>query len=162
MAKNAGNLNIGDCDVYFGGSVVGYLKGAIKWTVDRKFTDLTADEFGTTPLDMALTGQDMMIQFTMAEITTANLSIATPENRYDPGSGGDSKMGIGKSSGFLLSTVAKELQLHPRRYGAINIGAQTGNMENDIFIWKAVPSEKLELDFDFNLSNPSLNLTLLK
>lgn len=150
MAKNAGNINVGDADVYWGGSVVGYLLGGSKWKVDRKFVDLKVDEFGDAPLDMALTGDDLTLVLNIAEITTGNLAMAISEGRYDPGSAGDSKLGIGRSSGFLLSTTARELQIHPRRYGAINIGAGTGNMENDLFIWKAVSSEAIELNFEFD------------
>lgn len=150
MAKNAGNINVGDADVYINGEVVGYLMGGSKWKVDRNFVDLTVDEFGSTALDMALTGHDLTLELNIAEITTPNIAKAIPEGRYDPGSGGDSKLGIGRSSGFLLSTTALPLQIHPRRYGAINIGAGTGNMENDLFIWKAVSVDAVELNYEFD------------
>lgn len=149
MAKNAANINVGDADVYYNGEVIGYLMGGSKWKVDRKFVDLTVDEFGTTPLDMALTGTDLTLVLNIAEITRGNLAKAIPEGRYDS-TASDGKLGIGRASGYLLSTDAKELQIHPRRYGPINIGAGTGNMENDLFIWKAVSAEPVELNFEFD------------
>lgn len=153
MAKNAANINVGDADVYINGEVVGYLMGGSKWKVDRNFVDLKADEFGDSVLDMALTGVDLTLELNIAEITNANLAKAMPEARYDPGTGGDSKIGIGTRSGFLLSSNAVFLQIHPRRYGAISpnvSGTGSGNMENDLFIWKAVSIDSVELNYEFD------------
>lgn len=153
MAKNASNINVGDADVYINGEVVGYLLGGSKWKVDRTWVDLNVDEFGTAPLDMALTGHDLTLELNIAEITTPNLAKAIPEGRYDPGTAGDSKLGIGRSSGFLLSSVAQQLVIHPRRYGAVNyspVAPNPGNQENDLFIWKAVSVDSVELNYEFD------------
>jgi hypothetical protein len=91
------------------------------------------------PLDMALTGVDLTIEATFAEVTTPYIAIATPEGRYDS-TASDQKLGIGRDSGFLLSTTAKQYVFHPRNL-------PSSNQDEDIYIFKAVSIDKVELDY---------------
>lgn len=150
MAKNSANIRIGECDVWEnaysapgsginGGTLLGHTLGGIEFNFERKFTDLMVDQY-SGPLDMALTGNDLKITVNYAEPVTEYLARAIPEGRYDVGSGTDSKLGLGRDTGFLLSTVAKQLVFHPRRNPA-NV------QEEDIYIFKAVSVEAVKLEY---------------
>lgn len=133
------NLRIGEVEVYFNETYLGYTKGGVEFTFEREFEDLTVDEYGTTPLDMALTGHNLQIKAMLAEITTANLANAVPEGTY-AFAGSDSKLGLGNKAGHLMSGEEGLLRLHPRK----NAGS---NRNEDIYIWKAVSVESLEMAF---------------
>lgn len=136
---NANNLRIGDCEVWLGGQLIGHTKGGVEFTFEREFEDLTVDQYGSSPLDMALTGNNLLIKAMVAEPTTQNLSRAIPEGDYDSGSA-DDKLGLGTDSGYLLRQDAQELRLHPRNKGATDFS-------EDVYIWKAVSSENIEMAF---------------
>lgn len=150
MAKNSANIRIGECEVWEnaysaagsgtpGGTLIGHTKGGVKFKFDRKFTDLTVDQYGEMPLDMALTGQNLTIEVMFAEVTNEYIAKANPEGRYDYTSS-DSKVGFGRDAGFLLSTVAKQIVFHPRNLGA-------ANQNEDVYIFKAVSVESVELEY---------------
>lgn len=124
------NLRIGDCDVFLNEVSLGQTKGGVEFEFEREFEDLTVDKFGNMPLDMALRGQNLTIKINLAEITTYNLEKAIPEGRY-AFTAGDSKIGLGTQSGYLLYQDAALLRLHPRRNSPTNLN-------EDIYIWKAV------------------------
>jgi len=141
MAKSTENFRIRPCDVYYNGQLLGYTKGGVTLTVEREFVDLTADEFGEMTLDKALQGNNMMVKVPLAEPTIANLAKAIPEGRFDqPDTDDTGKLGIGRKAGYLLSQDAVELRLHPRN------NEETDTSE-DIWIWKAVSVEAVELDY---------------
>ena len=52
----------------------------------------------------------------------------------------DDKLGFGSQAGFLLSQRAVELRLHPRNRA-------DSDRTQDIFIWKAVSVENVEIPF---------------
>lgn len=139
------NLRIGDCEIYYdlsdgnGEQFLGYTMGGITFTFEREWMDLVADEYGNAPLDMALTGQDLKIKAVLAEITTENVSRAIPEGSYAE-NGSDSKLGGGRKSGLLASSVEATLRLHPRRY-------EPDERNEDIYVWKAVSYDNVELNY---------------
>jgi hypothetical protein len=130
---------IGEREVYINGVKIGYTKGGVEFTIDRKFYDITVDQYGEMPLDMALQGHDLMVKFAMAEINTLNLNKVFPEGQYNS-AGVDDKVGIGSDASYLLSQDALQLRLHPRQ-------RSFGDLTEDIYIWKAVSSEALKLPF---------------
>jgi len=135
MAKNVANIKIGECDVFYNGEVIGHTKGGVEFSFEREFEDLTVDQYGSMALDKALTGQKLTVKVYIAEPTKANFSKAIPEGRYDYNGITDNKLGLGRDSGYLLSTKAVEMRLHPRNESDTN---------NDIYIWKAVSVETVE------------------
>jgi len=148
---NSANIRIGECEVWetaysapgsgiTGGRLLGHTLGGVKFMVNREFVDLTVDQYGTAALDMALQGNDIRFEVNYAEPVTEYLARAIPEGRYDVGTGTDSKLGIGRDSGFLLSTTAKQLVFHPRQN-------PSSNQNEDIYIFKAVSVDSVELEF---------------
>lgn len=145
MGKNASNIKIGDVDVYFdkndgnGERDLGHTKGGVTFIVEREFADLMADKYGSMSVDKALTGQKLKVKAMLAEATTENLSVAVAEGEFAE-NGTDSKLGIGRDSGFLLSSVAGQLRLHPRKNAP-------SDRNEDIYLWKAVSVEAIELPY---------------
>lgn len=136
---NIQNVRIGDCDVFLDGIHLGHTKGGVEFTFEREFEDLTVDKYGNMPLDMALTGNNLLIKAFLAEITNDVLNAAIPEGRYAVGSE-DDNLGLGTDSGYLLREDAKELRLHPRNRAA-------DDFSEDIYIWLAVSVENVEMAF---------------
>ncbi len=136
---NIQNVRIGDCDVFLNEVHLGHTKGGVEFTFEREFEDLTVDKYGNMPLDMALTGQNLLIKAFLAEITNDVLNVAIPEGGYATGSS-DDKLGLGRDSGYLLAQDAQPLRLHPRNKAATDYS-------EDIYIWKAVSVENVEMAF---------------
>lgn len=136
---NIQNVRIGDCDLFLDEIHLGHTKGGVDFKFERSFEDLTVDKFGETPLDMALTGQNLTVEANLAEITNDVMNVAVPEGKYAIGSR-DDNLGLGTDAGYLLRTDAKPLRLHPRNKPA-------NNFDEDIYVWLAVSSEPLELGF---------------
>ena len=144
MSKDAANIRIGECDVYLddgsGEVLTGHTKGGVQFMFERELVDLTVDQYGeNTPVDIALNGNDLKIKYTLAEPVTSKLKDAIPEGDYAE-SGSDSKLNLGRDAGYLLSDAAQLMRLHPRKNAA-------SNNNEDIYIWKAVSVENIELDY---------------
>lgn len=136
---NIANVRIGDCDVFLNEVHLGHTKGGVEFTFEREFEDLTVDKYGNMPLDMALTGQNLLIKAFLAEITNDVLNVAIPEGNYATG-GVDDKLGLGRDSGYLLRTDAQPLRLHPRSRAATDYS-------EDVYIWLAVSVENVEMGY---------------
>lgn len=144
MAKNQSNLRIGDAELWITNGVdaefcIGHTKGGIEFSFERDFEDLTHDQGGETPVDKALKGNNLTFKAMVAEATTYNLQVAVPEGKYNDGNVSES-LGLGTDSGYLLRQDSVQLRLHPRNRG-------TADLTEDIYIWKAVSSEAIELAY---------------
>lgn len=133
-------LRIGDVNVFFKGVELGYTKGGVEFTLERDFEDLTVDQHGSMPLDMAVIGSNVLVKCMLAEATELNMVKAVPEGLYNLGSASDDKMSFGRDAGYLLAQDAGVLRLHPRNKAV-------GDLGEDIYIWKAVSVESIELAY---------------
>lgn len=133
------DLIIGDREVWLGGQKIGYTKGGSEVTIEREFQDITADEFGKSPIDKALVGVKFAIKFMLAEISEYNLQKVLPESTYNVGTV-DDKTGIGRRSGYLLGQDAQELRLHKKDRAATDY-------TDDIFMFRAVSDENIVIPF---------------
>ena len=134
---DASKVNIGAMQVTFAGTDLGHTLDGVEFTLERSFQDLTVDQFGSTPVEKALTGQKVTAKFKLAEITVANIAKAQPEGnaasaRFDT---------FGTDAGYTLFQNAGLLQLRPLKNVA---GAIT---TDDILIYKAVSVEMLQLNY---------------
>lgn len=136
---NIGNVRIGDCDVFLNEVHLGHTKGGVEFSFEREFEDLTVDKYGSMPIDMALTGNNLMIKAFLAEITNDVLNVAIPEGQYALGSE-DDKLGLGTDAGYLLRQDAKPLRLHPRSNEATDFS-------EDVYIWLAASVENVEMGY---------------
>lgn len=136
---NISNVRIGAVSVKFGGVDLGHSKDGAEFEFTREFEDLIVDQYGSMPIDMALTGQDVRIKVYLAEVTASNLNVAVPEGDHDLGTTGE-RLGLGTDAGYLLRTDSKALILHPLK----NTSADDSE---DINIYKAVSVETLPLNY---------------
>jgi hypothetical protein len=136
---NIANVRIGDCDIFLDEVHLGHTKGGVEFTFEREFEDLTVDKYGNMPVNMALTGQNLLIKAFLAEITNDVLNVSIPEGKYALGST-DDKLGLGRDSGYLLRQDAKPLRLHPRSKAATDFS-------EDVYIWQAVSVENVEMGY---------------
>lgn len=140
MPNNGANVEVGIFEIWANSRLVGHTKGGTEVTYGREFLDLTVDQFGSAPLDKALTGSSLEVKIMIAETTLQNLATAIPESRYDANAAVDSKMGIGRQAGFLLGSVAIPWRFHP-----VNRGATDFN--KDLYIWKGVSSQPVTASY---------------
>lgn len=136
------NLRIGDCEIYAdagdgnGEQFLGQTKDGVEVSYEPSHEDLTVDKYGSSPLDMALTGEDVRFKFNLAEVLNENLSYAIPFGSFAE-AGSDSKIGAGGVSGQLASSKAKAYRFHPRKNTPSNrnediyvhIGLGVGNVD---------------------------------
>lgn len=111
---------------------LGHTVDGVEIEIEREFTDVTADLYGTTPIDKVLAGQSAMARLRLAEITPGTLSKVLPEADYDIGSS-DDHLHFGTKAGFSLRSVAGELVITP----------QGGNADGNLTVtfFKAVSTE---------------------
>lgn len=145
MAKSSTEIRVGDVDVYLdmadgeGEQLLGYTLGGVDFIFEREFIDLLVDQFGSAPLDKALTGNKAKVKVKLAQPSNLNISRAIPEGAFSS-AGDDSKLGFGSEAGQLMSELAGLLRLHPR-------SNDPSSRDEDIYLWKAVSVENIELPF---------------
>lgn len=139
-APNIQNVTIGAATLTWGGNTLGHTLGGAKLIFDRKFTELEVDQYGKTPVELALNGQDLMIEVTLAEPIVDYIFNAIPESTELIGSQGREKLGLGKDAGVGLRQFAKQLILHP------NAKANT-DVSQDVVVYLAVADQKFEMDY---------------
>jgi hypothetical protein len=133
------NTRIGHCTVQFGGVDLGHTKDGVEFEFERESEDLVVDQYGSMPVDIALTGQNLTVKVYLAEVIASNLNIANPEGDHDLGSSGE-RVGFGTDAGYLLSQDAKQLVLHPAKNAA-------ADDSEDIVVYKAVSVESVALNY---------------
>jgi len=133
------NVRIGACSVKFNGVSLGHTKEGVNFKFDRKFEDLSVDQYGETPIDMALVGQDLTIEVMLAEPQLGNLNIAIPEADNATGASG-TRLGLGTDAGYLLRSDSAQLILHP-------LNNATADLSDDVTIYKAVSYETVEMAY---------------
>lgn len=132
------NVTIGAATLVWGTNSLGHTLGGCKFTFDRNFQALNVDKYGTTPIEFALTGQNLTIEVTMAEPLIDFLAFAIPEA---PSLGvTHDKLGLGNEAGLGLRQYAKPLVMHPVK-NPVNV------FDDDIVIYLAVPTDKVEMDY---------------
>lgn len=128
---------IGACQVTYGDTDLGHTLDGVELSIEREFQDLTVDQYGSTPVNKALTGQKVMAKFKLAEVTIANLAKALPEGTLT----GSTRDTFGTDAGYLLGQNAALLRLRPLKNVAGNSAA------DDVLIYKAVSTETLQLNY---------------
>lgn len=139
---NIQNVRIGVCSISFNGVDLGHTLGGVSLNYEPSHTDLKVDQYGDTPVDKALTGENLQVVARLAEVTLANLKKAIPAGELETGANG-SKLEIGANAGKLMSTEAYQLVLHPIKNGA-------SDYSEDVTIYKAVAVEALNLDYSYD------------
>src|SRR3989304_10451775 len=135
------NLRIGVSNIVFNSVNLGNTKEGVNFVYEPDFADVTADKYGSSPIDMVLTGESLEIEVSLAEPSVRNLNRAIGASDLSTGSQGD-RVNLGRSAGYSLRTnKAAILVLHPVAHAA----AVTNE---DVVIYKAVPISAVEMNFE--------------
>lgn len=155
MAQGVADIDdtrIGDCDVYEDEILVGHTLGGVMYAINREWTDVTVDKYGSSAVDKALTGTKFTIKASLAAPITENLARAYPEGTYASGVQSD-KLGIGADAGYRARTGAKPVRLHPRYLADdvhdediyMHLGFASGSIEQE---FKIDAQRKLEIEWE--------------
>ena len=134
----ASNVRIGACAITYKGTDLGHTLGGVTFTYEPDYEDLKVDKWAG-PIDKALTAENLSVTIRLAEPQVARLRHAIAAGTYDS-SGATPSLELGKSTGFLGSTVAGHLRLHPQNLS-------DSDQSEDIHIFKAVAVDEVELEF---------------
>lgn len=97
-------------------TVVGFTHGDLALTIAPQTRERNVAEFGTTPLDILVTGVKASVKFTMMERSLKTLGIAF--NGLYPLTTASTSIAIGRSGVQSAQDRGKTLLLHPIRKGA--------------------------------------------
>jgi hypothetical protein len=133
-------VDIGPCSMTLGGVDVGHTEGGTKLMYSPTSVELKVDQYGDTPVDYALLGEELSVECNIAEITEANFYKSVTFSTKST-SGGNTMVGMGATAGALASSVsAGELVLHP-------LSRTAGDKSHDVTLYKVIVDSAIELDF---------------
>lgn len=135
---NISNVRIGAARVTWGGVDLGHTRDGAEFTFTREFEDLLVDQYAS-PVEMALTSQDLRIKVYLAEPSVSSLHVASPEGDYAVDDEGE-RLGLGTDAGATLRQYAKQLVLHPLKNALADDG-------EDVVVYKAVSVEEVPLNY---------------
>lgn len=133
--KSLSNIKVGVCDITYGGVDLGATKGGATVTVDAEYTEMTVDQYGTSPVDFAVKGIKVKVEMNLAEAALDIIASAMPHAVR----ANAKKLTFGRLAGYQIASVAKQLVLHPQAMGAA--------LDEDIVIYKAISLDPFELPF---------------
>lgn len=131
---------MGACSITLNGVSLGHTKGGVIFKYAPKYQDLQADQYGETPIDKVLVGEDVTVKVSLAEPQIDVLNSVIPSGDNVIGSSSQ-RLGVGRDAGYSTRSDALQLVLHP------NDRSSTDYSE-DITIYKAVASEPVELNYE--------------
>lgn len=132
------NIKIGVCSVTYNDVDLGHTKGGVTVSYSPEYSDITADQYGNTPVDKSLVGETLTVTVPLTESQVANINKAIPLSTLAGTS--DGRATIGKEAGNKLASLAYELVLHP-------FANAVGDLSEDVVIHKAVVHSDIEVGF---------------
>lgn len=133
--QNKNNLKIGVCDIYYNGIDMGATKGGVTLEYGQSYTPMTVDQFGETPVDFSLLGEELSAILRLAELQLETMKMAMPMATEQT----NGTLTLGKNAGERLDARASVLRLHPQVMGA--------DKSEDIVIYRAVSMEPISLEY---------------
>lgn len=133
------NIKIGACSVNFNSVDLGHTKGGVTVNYSPEYAEITADQYGNTPVDKSLIGEMITIKVPLAESQVANLAKAMPLGTL--AGSGNGRVTLGKNAGERLGAQAHQLVLHP-------LANDADDLSEDVVIHKAVVHGEVELGFN--------------
>lgn len=127
--------------VTFGGVDLGHTVDGTELEIERDLVEVTADLYGSTPIDYVVAGQKAKIKLKLAEIMPGTLAYVLPESDWDVGTS-DDQVHFGTKAGYSLRNDALELVITPQG------GNTDGNLT--ITLFKAVSTGNVNLAYKVN------------
>lgn len=140
--SNINNGRMSAARLTYGGVNIGHTTGGVSFNYEPSTEDLIFDQYGDTPVDKILTGENVQIVANLAEPVVGVLNSVIPGGLHALGSGGE-RLGVGRDAGYSLRADAKQLVLHP-------YDKADDDTDEDVVIYKAVVAEAVELNYEVN------------
>lgn len=136
-----GNFALGPCRVTFGGVDLGATKGGVTVSKKYKLADMTADQFGSSPIDSVVSGIEFTVKVPLAEVMSKeNWKVAFPHAKLVT-SGGNKMMYFDMQMGDSLLAHAQALVIHP-------LSKADADLSGDFKFFKAAAKSSSEIKFD--------------
>lgn len=159
MAKlaNVDKIPLGQADIKIADAAVEALADSVTLVIETTLGDVTQRyEYGDDPIDKYVTGHNITVEMVFAEESMAVLKEAMIAHFTTTGTGETAKTTIQDAPvGKTLTELGfgKEILIHRRKYGA--------NTDNDVTIYKAVPTSGLNVVYGPDQSNISVTFQAL-
>ncbi len=111
------DYRLGPCYISFKGSDLGKTEGGVNVTLSNTFQMLHTDQDGETPVDEYITGTDVKVAGSLAQITLDNIAAIMNETLEE--SGGKQKVEISPNVGTSLLDNGGELIIKPYVNGIV-------------------------------------------
>lgn len=128
----------GPCRITFKGIVLGHTVDGVDLEAQRELTEVQVDQYGHTPIDLVLSGNNLTIHFKLAQTEFDQWNAAIPETSSYDGAGTRDRVDFGADAGYSLRQDAGVLVIHPMK------NADT-DFSDDITVYLAVSSENVPL-----------------
>lgn len=135
---NVDNIRIGACKVYYKSVDMGHTKGGVTLTKSPEEVKLTVDQWGETPVDYAVNGEEWTIEARLTEHQLTLLRQLFPTT--EEAGANDGRLTFGRNAGFRLRTQAGQLVLHP-------LANDPTDASEDVVFYKAVPMGEVEVEY---------------
>ena len=137
MAITVASFDIGPCTVFFDGDDLGGTLDNVVVNFKYDKADMKADQYGTHLLDQAISGGEVTVETSLAEIRDkVLLSKAFPNLTYVSGTPPADTLDMKEKVATRQFALAKNLKLHPKVEGA------STNENFDYLFYKAIASEE--------------------
>lgn len=133
---SAANVQLGVCTVSINGVDIGHTKDGVEFSYEPVYKDVTVDQYGETPVDSRLIGEQVMVKFKIAEYTLANLGIAIPFGQY--AGAANARRTFGAAAGKKASDVYVQAVFHPK---------DEGTRRYDLVLYKAMVHSAIAISF---------------
>jgi len=110
MTKDATTVELGQCDVTIGSKEMGHTKGGAEVTYTPDIHMVTVDEYGSSPVDAVLIGEEFRVKAYFAEWQYDQIIKAIPHGTLT----GTDKITIGKTAGQSGLASAERMVFRPK------------------------------------------------
>jgi len=121
--------------VSLGAREIGHTEGGVTFRSEPVLRECRADVLGGAVTDLVHLGARCEVKMRVAEWVLENLEAAIPS-----GTDSSTYLGLGRTPGLRLSSVAQQMTLHPAELAS-------EETDYDVVLWKAVAAGAAEVGF---------------
>lgn len=136
MASDVDNVLGGPGYVTLGGTAIGHSQGGITAKISPKTKEVTVDQFGVSAVNLRHTGDECRMTIPFAEWSAGTLAAVYNAGNNQTAGSGATYIGIGRSAGFIYTTVE-----------AIILPFLTADVAKKITFHRSTPIGEFEIGF---------------
>jgi hypothetical protein len=111
MAVNTSKVEIGVCDVTYGGLDLGATKGGVSVEIKTTTYEAKVDQFGETPIKEIITGTTVMVKVPMAETDLVRLQATMPQSSITNATSAPTGYEVDNGAGYTVGAKAVKIKL---------------------------------------------------